>query len=107
MAKKNRWEQESRDFIEALTGGADVSVRKPGKDDTRQKSESEQRLDYIRRTAGGRPRRDSPVTDPLMVYNFKVRRSTLEELRSLSGRSTRTIRDLMEEAISDLLVKYK
>jgi len=55
---------------------------------------------------GGRPRLDSPATDKLVPYNFKLKESELEAVRRLAEDNTRTIRSLMSEAIADLLRKY-
>lgn len=109
MAKTNRWEKESRDFIEALTGGTDITLKKKNADTGRETPDQRrrrERLEHLQRTSGGRPRNGSPVTDPLVVYNFKIRQSELDRLKELSGEHTRTMRDLLSEAVADLLDKY-
>lgn len=104
--KPDKWDQESRDFIEALTGGHArvLNVRRPAASEL--EKELQRKADYASRTGGGRPRAGHPVTDPLTPYNFKIRASRLERLRELSRSQTRTMQDLLAEAVDDLLEKH-
>lgn len=105
MGTKKRWEKEGEDFLNALTGGDldnPLKKKKPSADET----EAEQRLRIRQTTAGGRPSLHSPVTDPLVPYNFKIKASELDAIRNLAKDKTKTIRELMSEAIHDLITKY-
>lgn len=104
-----RWKKESKDFLDALTGGNTenpLSERKKTEDRTPPHDrEKEMKLLIRQRTAGGRPRKDA-IQDPLVTYNFKIRDTQLQALRTLSLDKTLTIRELLTEAVDDLLDKY-
>ena len=106
----DRWQKESNDFLDALTGGSTTNPLEKKSADKKgviQDTEKARKLRQRQLTAGGRPRLDSPAADPLVVYNFKIKKSELEALRSLSLDKTLTIRELLSEAVADLLQKYK
>ena len=108
--KKGRWRKESGEFLDALISGMTIEPGKTGggkgPDDDPDRDRKRQALDTERYRKGGRPRLDSPATDKLVPYNFKLKESELEAVRKLAEDKTRTIRSLMSEAITDLLRKY-
>ena len=107
---KNRWEKESQEFLEALTGGNPVkhiSKKRTQAGIPEELSEKAQRLRIKQTTAGGRPRLDSPATDRSVVYNFRIKETELQELKKLSLENTKTMRELISEAVGDLISKYR
>lgn len=108
--KKGRWRKESGEFLDALISGMTIEPGKTGerKDegDDPERDRKRQALDTTRYRKGGRPRLDSPATDKLVPYNFKLKESELDAVRRLAEDNTRTIRSLMSEAIADLLAKH-
>lgn len=108
--KKGRWRKESGEFLDALISGMTIEPGKTGggkgPSDDPDRDRKRQALDTERYRKGGRPRLDSPATDKLVPYNFKLKESELEAVRRLAEDNTRTIRSLMSEAIADLLRKY-
>ena len=106
-SKQDKWSMESQEFLDALTGGKIRVLNIRENRDPEGPRNYNADLEYIRRTSGGRPRNNAPVTDPLTTYNFKIRRSVLERLRGLSGDMTRTMQSLLTEAVEDLITKYR
>ena len=127
MPTSKRWQKESgelldtiitppKEIIESVQKQAEKARRQdPGTPDgdtppspREESSDAEKRLRWKQKTAGGRPKtEEAPSRDPLIPYNFKAKASQIERLRALSLKETRTLRELLTEAIEDLLEKYK
>ena len=101
-----RWEKESSEFLDALTGGNNENPLKGKGGKTAEDERKARELHLRQTTAGGRPRNGTTVSDPLVTYNFKIKESELRAVKKLSLDRTLTIRELMSEAIGDLLKKY-
>lgn len=113
MAKNlNRWQKESGEFLDALVGSTEPyrghkETTAEAEQLSEQDIEKEKLLKLRQISGGGRPKHDAPPLDRLIVYNIKIKESDLNALRQLSKDQTLTIRELLSEAVHDLLVKYK
>ena len=101
---KKRWEKESQEFVDTLIDGV-VNPLNKKEQKTRTETTKQRALRIRQTTSGGRPS-SGTTTDPLVPYNFKLHRSELEAVKTLALERTMTIRELMGEAVNDLLTKY-
>lgn len=101
--KKSRWEKEAEDLLDAL-GGPKVNPLQRKKSTSER--EKERRLAYLQKTSGGRPRKGESPDDAMVTYNFRIRQSELNELKQVAVNTTKTIRELMSEAVSYIVKKY-
>ena len=100
-----RWERESREFLENLSGHLD-SVNDDNKENELSILQKKFELERRRNKSGGRPRAETHQ-DPLVPYNFRVRKSLLDRVRAVADTNFKLISELMNEAIEDVLTKYE
>ena len=104
VKKKSRWEIESERLLDAL-GGPRVNPVSTAL--TAEEKEKERRLIYLQRTSGGRPKSSESPEDALVTYNFRIRQSQLDRLRTLCINTTKTARELLAESLQLLFDKYE
>lgn len=96
--KMTRWDTESAEFLDALVGP---------KDNPLEETEQAVKPDIPSIHKGGRPQKGKAVTDKMTTYVFRIRESKVFAIRRIAGKTGKSIRELMTEAVEMLISQYE